>query len=64
MKLFHANGLSTDISIYTTRPHGKYKETSTYTLSLWMPLLVIMLGWINAVIWLGIALWEAGRIIF
>ncbi len=43
------NGLNTAMPIYTTRPHGG--ETASYSLSLWMSLLAMLIVWCNVIFW-------------
>jgi hypothetical protein len=43
--------MSDGMPIYVTRPHGANKTTASYSLSLWMSILAMMLVWMNVVLW-------------
>ena len=55
-------GLGTQIPIYVTRKTSK-GETGSYSLSCWMPLLVMILAFLNAVAWGVLGLVFAVRVI-
>lgn len=60
---FHAHGLNGSYPIYVTRKTAG-GETMSYSLSLWMTLLVILLVWANVIVWAGYGLYEFGRLCF
>jgi hypothetical protein len=54
--------LRTSAPIYVTRKTAD-GETANYSLSIWMTLLVILLLWLNVVVWGCLGLYEAVRVI-
>lgn len=49
-KYFWASGLNESAPVYITRKSAS-GETGTYSMSLWMSLLAMMLVWLNVVAW-------------
>ena len=54
--------LGMSVPIYTTRPDAS-GDTASYSLSLWMTILVMVLIWVNIVVWGCIGLYEAARVV-
>lgn len=60
--MLKATGLSESFPIYTTRKSGG-GETMTYSQTYWMTALAQLLIWFNIVIWGGIGIYEAVRLV-
>ncbi len=51
-------GLNNSLPIYVTRKTAN-GDVASYSISIWMSLLVIFLGWTNAVVWGALGLYFA-----
>lgn len=60
MAMFENMGIS--VPVYVTRKTAD-GTTGSYSLSLWMPILAILLVWFNVVVWSIIGLVEAVRVL-
>lgn len=61
--LIVATGLMTSMPVYVTRPHGRDGKTVSYSMSLWMSLLAMLLLWLNVVVWGVVGVYAAVRVI-
>ena len=55
-------GLGTNLPVYVTRRSAD-GYTGTYYLSAWMPLLAILIVWLNVVCWGAYGLYLVGRLV-
>lgn len=55
-------GLNTSLPVYVTRKTAN-GQTASYSCPAWMPIFAVLLFLLNVIVWGGIGLYEAGRLI-